>query len=154
MHATVWICRTDEDMFLSKCQKQAFKFMWQPMKNMTDKCMLENGPVRDEFGVHWQWLQCKKVEGKAEKTRICNPGFSALICASTTRGAAQCQRSIMTRGSQPVCSITNTNNRFQVTFYYPKLDGPNYFLHSDVWHANIHYATPIVFTRNHSGKLP
>lgn len=50
----------------------------------------------------------------------------------------------MTRDSQAVCraarsSVTNTNNRFQVTLYCPLIDGPKSSLYSDSWHANTHY---------------
>lgn len=81
---------------------------------------VQNCPVRDVNGASTLIAVQKSGVSAREKPRKhrMHPRL-ALISASTTRGATQCQRSIMTGGSQPVCSVTNTNNRFQVTFYYP-----------------------------------
>lgn len=86
-------------------------------------------------------LQCKreKYERKSRENSECIPGFFALISASTTRGATQCQRSIMTRGSQPVssaarCSVTKHKQSVlsDVFIIIPstssKLEGPISFL--------------------------
>lgn len=137
MHATGQMRRTDEDTLrvqMSKKKKKQNRKNHKhliPVSENTHKERQEQSVLPSQRCQRCVDTDCsaEKVEcrrGRCRENTEYVPGFSALIGASTTRGATQCQRSIMTRGSQPVCSaaaarcsVTNTNNRFQVTFYYP-----------------------------------
>lgn len=62
----------------------------------------------------------------------------ARSCASTTRGATQCQIRIMTPGSRPVCSAHGARQQTQTTgfmwrFIFPSRQAE--FLHYHVYHA-------------------
>lgn len=138
--------------------KTSIKFLWVKIrrKKTFDKTVKKLPSQRcQRWFLHW--LQCRKVEcrrGKSRENTECFPGFFALISASTTRGATQCQRNIMTRGSQPVCSaarcpVTNTHNRFQVTSH--NQEGPNSSSYNDVW-ACKYPLQRLVYTRNHTSE--
>lgn len=123
MHATAWIFRTDKDTLSPNVKQQALNSCdWKCTPHPKIKYVknVKNCPVRDVNGTSTLIAVEKSGVSAREKPRM----LARLPCAaSTTRGATQCQSSVMTRGSHLDRLVTNTNNRFQVTFYYTNKTG-------------------------------